>query len=316
MIGEYMARKIIKKEIIKWLEAIGWEERPEEREDGKGSSLSFGYAAGGEYGLDCLLIADEADGGEEGMLTLVGTVRFSIPEKAIQEITDLCLHFRKDEGNLYFSESGVLNYIHARSIEALEKGVEDVGSELNKMLDEMSEYIKFLAPSIIGIVNGETDYEGAIKTLEKGKENMKNENFIDSGDISIEALKKVLDDAGFAPLLDDDQDLYVSNDHIEFGTFITFDADKNLLQFHTYTGVKPGVSEVDMYSFINSLNSTIARPQFFATGSESDGFYLYGRYFLSTQFGIDTKAFVTTLEKFAGAFMAGMRQDKDDIFFE
>ena len=71
-----------------------------------------------------------------------------------------------------------------------------------------------------------------------------------------------------------------------------------------------------MHGFVNLLNSIIVRPQFYASGSEDEGFLLRGSYFLSTAFGIDTKAFVSALEKFASAFIAGMRQDKEDKFFD
>jgi len=311
-----MAKKTITNEIIKWLKKVGWDERPDQRGDGKGSSLSFRYAAGDEHDLYCLVLVNEPDGQDAGMLTLTGTIRLDIPKNKIQEITDICLHFRKDEGNLYFSDIGTLTYIHSRSIDALANGLADVGKELQQMLDGMSKYVTFLAPSIVGIVNGELDIQNAIKNLEEERESMKNANFLESDKITIEHLQKVLSEAGFESSLDDDQDLYVSNEYVEFGTFISLETDKNLLQFHTYAGVKPDVSEADMHGFVNLLNSLIVRPQFYATGSEDEGFLLRGRYFLSTAFGIDTKAFVSALEKFASAFIAGMRQDKEDKFFD
>lgn len=158
--------------------------------------------------------------------------------------------------------------------------------------------------------------KSSLKASNLAIKNSENQISLGAHEITVDALKNILIGVNYQPSLDDDQTLYVSSEHIEFGTFISLDNNKNLLQFHTYSGVKPGVSQADMYSFINLLNSSIARPQFFATGSDEEGFYLYGRYFLSTQFGIDSKAFVTALDKFAGAFMAGMRQDKDDIFFD
>jgi len=184
------------------------------------------------------------------------------------------------------------------------------------MIEGMSEHVRFLASSIVGIAVGDLNSQYAIKNLEIERNIMNSENFLESEKITIESLSDVLTEAGFEPSLDEDQDIYVSNEHIEFGTFISLATDKNLLQFHTYAGVKSGVKESELYSFVNSLNSMIARPQFYATGSVDEGFFLYGRYFLSTQFGINKKAFVSALEKFSGAFITGMRQDKNDIFFD
>ena len=81
-----MAKKTITNEIIKWLKKVGWDERPDQRDDGKGSSLSFTYAAGDEHDLYCLVLANEAVGEDSGMLTLTGTIRLDIPKNKIQEI--------------------------------------------------------------------------------------------------------------------------------------------------------------------------------------------------------------------------------------
>lgn len=142
------------------------------------------------------------------------------------------------------------------------------------------------------------------------------ENIIETNDISVETLKKALEEANYEFSVDKDGDLYVSNDFLEIGTFIRFNTSSNLILLFTFAQVKKGVSESDMFKFVNTVNSEIVRPQFYAVGSESDGFYLYGRYSILTQYGVDKRAFILSLVKFSSAFMAGLRLDKNDVFFD
>jgi hypothetical protein len=142
------------------------------------------------------------------------------------------------------------------------------------------------------------------------------ENFIDSEKLSIEIIQKVLEDAALQPSIDEDGDLYISKETIEFGCWTRYIKEAKLINFFTYAKVKEGINEPQMYEFINTLNSTIMIPQFYAAGSAEEGFSLYGSYYMPTLFGADKRFIVATLRRFSGAFLAGLREDKDDVFFD
>jgi len=141
------------------------------------------------------------------------------------------------------------------------------------------------------------------------------ENFIESNDLSLEIIQKVLEDAALQPSMDEG-DLYISRETIDFGCWVRYIEDAKLINFFTYAKVKEGVSEHQMYEFVNTLNATIMIPQFYVVGSAEEGFHLYGNYFMPTLFGSDKRFIVATLRRFSGAFLAGLREDKDDIFFD
>ena len=141
------------------------------------------------------------------------------------------------------------------------------------------------------------------------------ENFIESEKLSIEIIQKVLEDAALQPTMDDG-DLYISREAIEFGCWARYIEESKLINFFTYAKVKEGVNEHQMYEFVNTLNATIMIPQFYAVGSSEDSFRLYGNYFMPTLFGADKRFIVATLRRFSGAFLAGLKEDKDDVFFD
>ena len=161
-----MAKRTITKEITNWLKNKAWEERPILQDDKVTSITSFRYAAAGEYDLNCLIIANEEDA---GMLTLVAIPDFSIAESTIDEVRKFCSHFRKESGNFYVMDNGNINYIHSRSIDSLENGLNDVGVEMEKMINEMDDYVAKLALSIVDVANGKSAIK-AIEDLEIPKE--------------------------------------------------------------------------------------------------------------------------------------------------
>lgn len=161
-----MAKQTITKEINNWLKAKAWDERPVLQDDNVTSITSFRYAAGGEYGLNCSLIASEDD---SGMITLVATPDFVIAEGSIDEVRKFCSHFRKEYGNFYVMDDGNINYIHSRSIDSYTNGLSDVAAEVENMINEMDEYIARLALSIVDVANGNSAIK-AIEDLEMTKE--------------------------------------------------------------------------------------------------------------------------------------------------
>jgi hypothetical protein len=142
------------------------------------------------------------------------------------------------------------------------------------------------------------------------------ENFIKSDDLNSEIIQKILEDAALQPTLDDDGDIYVSREVIDFGCWVRYIENNKLINLFTYAKVNEGINEHQMYEFVNKLNTSIMIPQFYALGSSKDGFNLYGSYFIPTLFGADKRFIVATLRRFSGAFLAGLKEDANDVFFE
>ena len=154
----------ITKKIIKWLEKKGWEERPELTNNKDLANVAFRFAAGGEFGLNCMLMADES---VARMLTMIATPDFSIPEPNVDDVRKFCGHFRKKYGNIYVMDDGALNYIHSRSIDSFKKDIDDVPTEIENMINEMDEYITWLAHYIVDISNRVKEVKQCIKQAEK-----------------------------------------------------------------------------------------------------------------------------------------------------
>ena len=159
-------KSTITKEIIKWLKQVGWEEKPEERVDGKGSFTNFTYLIQNDKKLNCLIISEED---ENKILSLVASPEFIIPKNKVADVTDFCFHFRKDHGNLYITDKGEINYINSRSIDTFNNGLDDVGIEIQNMIDEMDDYLKYLISPIEGIANATINLEKALKSLKRNK---------------------------------------------------------------------------------------------------------------------------------------------------
>ncbi len=160
-----MAKQTITSEIANWLEAKAWGVTPIMNDDKLSSNTSFRYAADGKYGLNCNIIGDE----QIGMLTLVATPDFVIAESTIDEVRKFCSHFNKEMGNFYITDEGYINYIHSTSIESFENGLNDVGIEMENMINEMDDYVAKLALPIVDVANGKSAIK-AIEDLEMPKE--------------------------------------------------------------------------------------------------------------------------------------------------
>jgi len=154
----------ITKKIVEWLEAKDWDERPEPTDDKDLTKVAFRFAAGGELELDCLLFADESG---IGMLSIVAVPDFSITESNIERVGEFCGHFRKKFGNIYVMEDGSVNYIDSRGLDLFKNAIDDVPTEIENMINEMDEYVAWLAPFIVDISNGVKEVKKCIKQAEK-----------------------------------------------------------------------------------------------------------------------------------------------------
>jgi hypothetical protein len=157
----FVKKWAITEQLIKWLDAKGWKERPVFNDDQVNSTTSFRYAASGEYGLNCLITVSE----DTGMISLSAWPDFGIEQSKIEEVRKLCGHFRKEFGNFYVSDDGRLIYIHSRSIDSFERGLDDVSTEVEHIMEEMDNYISFLALSIVDVSNGNLSALDAIQRL-------------------------------------------------------------------------------------------------------------------------------------------------------
>lgn len=145
-------------EIVKWLKKMGWEERPEIDPKAHSSATSFRFSAGGKFGLNCLIIASEG----AGMITLVGSPDFQVPNEQIRNVRDLISRISKEHGNFYLSDEGDLSYIHSRSVGSLPRGVKGVIKQIDLMLDDMDVRVSHSAIPIVGLINGDLSVEDAV----------------------------------------------------------------------------------------------------------------------------------------------------------
>jgi hypothetical protein len=99
------------------------------------------------------------------MISLSAWPDFGIEQSKIEEVRKLCGHFRKEFGNFYVSDDGRLIYIHSRSIDSFERGLDDVSTEVEHIMEEMDNYISFLALSIVDVSNGNLSALDAIQRL-------------------------------------------------------------------------------------------------------------------------------------------------------
>jgi len=60
---------------------------PESTNNKDSANVAFRFAAGGEFGLNCLLMADES---AARMLTMIAAPDFSIPETNIEKVRKFC----------------------------------------------------------------------------------------------------------------------------------------------------------------------------------------------------------------------------------
>lgn len=159
-------KSTVTKEIIKWLKQVGLKDKPEERVDGKGSFTNFSFLIQNDKKLNCMIISEED---ENEKLSLVASPEFIIPKNKVADVTDFCFHFRKDHGNLYITDKGEINYINSRSIDSFNNGLDDVGIEIQNMIDEMDDYLRYLISPIEDIANATTNLEKALKSLKRNK---------------------------------------------------------------------------------------------------------------------------------------------------
>jgi len=296
-----MAKKTITNEIVKWLESMGWEERPEPLSEGSGTMTSFGYSAGGEYGLDCMLTAAE----DIGIISLTGSSRFTIPEERVPLVEEYCSRIGKDHGNLAVFFGKRLGYIHSRSIESFANGIDDVAIEIQKILDDMDEYVALHAPAIISIINGEGDTQknkkksssAPSKSSSKAKREVL-DSFIPSAEaeeMNGAYFSHVLKGLGINSIIskEDKNLLFIDYEGligedlgIDPSLSIYFDQESKFARFTLINTAPEVITKKTIGPLIESLNKNYVLTSYEYT--ESDGnFYITSEYWLNYKFGLD-----------------------------
>lgn len=139
--------------------------------------------------------------------------------------------------------------------------------------------------------------------------------FIPQNDLSHELIKTVLEEAAHEASLDDEGDVFISGDGIEFPVWVSLTRDR-LVKIFTYAEMLDDVEFEDAVVFANDLNQSIMLPAFSILHGSNENFRLWGHCFLPTQFGVDSKTIVSTVRRFSGAFRAGLLKDDVNLFFE
>ena len=140
-------------------------------------------------------------------------------------------------------------------------------------------------------------------------------DIISNNELNIDVLSKIFSDAAMEFTKDDDDELYIKGDDVEFPFWVSYSADNEVIKIFTYASMKEGVSRVDALEFVNNANGAIILPSFAIKESDSR-FYMYGYYYMPTKFGIDKRALITNSRRFSSAFRFAATLDENDIFFE
>lgn len=138
---------------------------------------------------------------------------------------------------------------------------------------------------------------------------------IEAEALNTQTIADTFDEAGHQVRVDEDGDIYISGDDIEFPVWIGI-AKENLIRIFTYMIVKEGVSKADAVDFSNSLNESIIMPSFWISQFDENRYRLWGSHYIPARYGVEKKVLIYTVRRFAGAMRAAQRQDEEDKFLD
>lgn len=125
-------------------------------------------------------------------------------------------------------------------------------------------------------------------------------SFVPQGEVSLPRLCAMLDAAAMeyeCKQEDGESNLYVRRG-VDFPLWIHIDAEFRYLQLHTYVNIDARVS--GQFEAVNAVNESAALLQF-----HLDGTRLYGYYWMTFAYGMDSRQFIFMLREFGAAFRAG-----------
>ena len=111
--------------------------------DGKDSKIEFSFKAGGQYPLECLVLAQESI----AMLTVTGFAYLAIKSDKVDDVLKYCTKESSVAG-VFSIANGALVYIHSRSVERDLDGIELI----NSMISTMDEAVSSVAEGVLEIL--------------------------------------------------------------------------------------------------------------------------------------------------------------------
>ena len=129
--------------VVEWLKKMDWQERP--TVEGDMSTTEFRFAAGGKYGLNCLLLAQA----EIQMITLNAWPDFGVPKNKEKKVLKYCAEHSVGHG-IFTITSGKLVFIHAVSLDEVPSN----GDAISDLIDHMDQAVTEIAEGVVEIING------------------------------------------------------------------------------------------------------------------------------------------------------------------
>lgn len=132
------------------------------------------------------------------------------------------------------------------------------------------------------------------------------EELLAGDEMTVEALKKIFDDAYMETSIDSDGDLVVKDG---YRCFMRPDQDGRLLAACSVFGAKEGASQQAKLEFVNRVNDQV---KLIRASVMDDGRYFFD-YYIPIEGGITKKCAVLAVRRFLSCLRSAMEQDTDDI---
>ncbi len=127
---------------------------------------------------------------------------------------------------------------------------------------------------------------------------------IPEGEVSVERIKKLFEQAFFKAELDDDGDIYIK-EGLELPIWVTINSEQSMIKFFTFIGrydddEMPPFKDKDS----NDLNKRIVLPSFYTF---EDNQRVFGNYFMTYADGVVDSHIINMARRFSSAFAYGVR---------
>jgi hypothetical protein len=128
------------------------------------------------------------------------------------------------------------------------------------------------------------------------------------GEVTVEKLKEVFDNAFFTTEIDKDGDLKITEGGVK--TFVRVDKERKLISLFCLWGLKANAGEIDKLRFINRLNDKLILARF----CMPDPTTLWCDYQMSFNGGVSPATIVNAYRQFVNVVKGGISSmDDDDV---
>ena len=135
-------------------------------------------------------------------------------------------------------------------------------------------------------------------------------------DLTAKRLQKLFEDAAHGAKVDDEGDVYVTGNGIEFPCWVSFQEQSEVLLIFTYVRMKPETHREAALEFVNLVNEKVALPSFYIKNDKDGRICFWGQHSIPTEFGLEGKFIIGNVTRFASAFKYAAQLDTEDVFFD